>query len=235
MERWGSCPSCERPVRLTGPELESKRGFCAACDAGFTIREGAVRDAMLPFRQAPDVELVPAATPALQVEGDRLTVDTAARGGWAELQRYDPGFALALLGAALVFVGVMLAGGSSSALWYAAVAAPLGAIGVLASIRFARNWVGCDLVEVRDGALWVQSGPFRPRPIAFSDIESIEIERESGQGEAARFRLRIVRTRGADRFIGAGLGNDETTVRSIARWIDAAIAHAEAKLLPPAG
>src|SRR5262249_54188605 len=37
IERTAACPQCGRMVHLTEPELVTKRGFCAVCDARFEL------------------------------------------------------------------------------------------------------------------------------------------------------------------------------------------------------
>jgi hypothetical protein len=83
LERMATCPQCRRQLRLTEPELTSKRAFCLTCDAQIDIRpDMLLGDGPESYRAlaVPHLQLAP--PPAGQLERDaagRLTIRPTVR------------------------------------------------------------------------------------------------------------------------------------------------------------
>ena len=210
MERWSSCPQCERPVKLTDAELEAKRGFCARCDAEFEIKQAALRDAPSPFRSSDRPELVPTQPrpPSIHLQDEsrgttsRLVIRPTSQ-GW--------GVALAQLG---IFAVVSLI-----FLW---MFGPI-VTGVIAGLLVLRSVLVRALAreefEIRDGALWYRSinvFPVKWDRIPLGALRRCELERPV-QGNP---HLRIDREGAPPLRVAESLRHDEAAMAWAKRWLD---------------
>jgi hypothetical protein len=207
MERWASCPGCDRSVRLTESELGGKRGFCAACDAQFEIRLGEVRDQEHPFRALAPVELAPL-SPAPQ----RWLIETREGGapGLEITARRAAGWILPMIGT-LMSIVLMVSGAEVVGDVIGSVAWLLFGLGLgTRALRPAR-------LELRDGHLcYRRAGGLRWTRIPVGEIRSISPESR---------QIRVVWS-GGERVIGRGLGQDEATMLRVAQWIEHQLANA---------
>jgi hypothetical protein len=207
MERWASCPECQRSVLLTESELEAKRGFCAVCDSLFEIRVGEVRDEEHPFRALAPVELAP-----LSAQPPRWLIETREGGvpGLQIIARRAAGWILpaivSVMSVALIGSGAEVVGDVMGSVAWLLFGLALGA----RALRPAR-------LELRDGHLCYRSaGGLRWTRIPVGEIRSVS-------PESRQIR---VSWRGGEKVIGRLLGHGEPTMLWVAQWIEQQLANA---------
>jgi hypothetical protein len=219
LERWGNCPRCDRPVRLTDPELEAKRGFCARCDAEFEIAENSVRDAISPFRGSGGAELVlatsQAPTPTIvdRSEGStaRLVLYSSARASFAVVT------AGSLITAVLFFLILRWLPVPMELLLSLAAAAIVAAVGSL------QHWLEEDL-EIVDGSLSYSRYALDGRRSRVSLGKIRSIQTEGGAPRAPNERcLRIELDGQSGLVVGRGLRHGEESMVWVLSWLEARI------------
>jgi hypothetical protein len=101
-----------------------------------------------------------------------------------------------------------------------------GAAGILVS-ALLRQRRGRDILEIRDGILYIAKHATvlgRTQKIPITAIERVVVESESDNRGArnvlgGRWRLRIVRTGGRSTLVGDGLGLDASAMQWMKNWI----------------
>jgi hypothetical protein len=223
-ERWGTCPRCELPVRLTEAEVSAKKGFCARCGATFEITRQ-VRDSPSPFRDSAAVTLVPspASPPTPRIRSlvdDRqselvILSRSVARGVMAIAVTAGFGAFLAwmaLTGGARSLAGLVLYG--------LAVGGPV-------LILSLRQLFGHDRVAIRDGALWSRKVPALgggEERTPLGAVREVAVEEDAGRGlitlmPRGSYRIRVLRDGRKPLLLGRGMTHDQETIRWVERWL----------------
>jgi len=247
MERWATCPVCQRPVRLTDAELQHKRGFCARCDARFDIKAGTLRAAPLPFRDADTAELVPVLpgppTPAIDEHAGGAEAAIAIRGnaapGW--MTGTDGIQFVAIVMAAIAGVIFITHGAKLSDYVYPGL---VSISALVLSQRWARNRFGRDVVALRGGTLHVRPNFLASggSQVPVADIQDIQVEEDAANARVAdakitstagRWRLRIDTVHRKHILVGAGLGHDLETMMWVRKWLEDAMRRTTARLGEP--
>jgi hypothetical protein len=221
-----TCPKCDRPVRLTEEELSDKRGFCANCDARFTITPEVLEAG--PFRDGQVVTLEAEARPPtafIRDVSDGDTVGFELRPSYRKAAWIGVFFAFVWWGFLIIWYRRAAASGDLAMLLFPVLHVGAG--------LFLVYWVvfmfaGRETVTLADGVLSTARGvgPLRRRrrvPLAeIHEIRAATQVSSSRSGQVTSWVAKVLRPGAEPLLIGRHLQLSEEAIRWLAHRLDEA-------------
>jgi hypothetical protein len=213
VEKSATCPSCGHPVRLTIPELEDKRGFCAVCETTFDIRREMLGGG--PFREGESLALLPLDDPPSKLVRQELLPDGATR----IVLRKSPQLAgVPLMIMPLLMLFAIIRGGGHAPSFFVVFLIMLMAACFFAGATLAFGREEVDLLPDRISRRF-KLGPLKGRTttVAMRDVERVQAGVIS-MGNATRHCVKLLRPGDAPVIIAAS--QPEEVAQWLAKRID---------------